>query len=40
MSFEIKSATKDQIPLILAFIKELAESEKLLHEVEATATRS
>ena len=35
-TFEIKTATCDDIPLILAFIKELAEYEKLLHEVVAT----
>ncbi len=34
--FEIKFATIDDIPLILNFIKELAEYEKLLHEVVAT----
>jgi GNAT superfamily N-acetyltransferase len=32
----IKSATVDDIPLILQFIKELAEYEKLAHEVVAT----
>lgn len=35
--FEIKFATIDDVPLILSFIKELAEYEKLLHEVVATA---
>ena len=35
-SFEIKSATQQDIPLILSFIKELAEYEKLSHEVIAT----
>jgi GNAT superfamily N-acetyltransferase len=35
--FEIKPATIDDAPLILSFIKELAEYEKLLHEVVATA---
>jgi GNAT superfamily N-acetyltransferase len=35
-TFEIKSANIDDIPLILSFIKELAEYEKLLHEVVAT----
>jgi GNAT superfamily N-acetyltransferase len=34
--FEIKPATIDDVPLILSFIKELAEYEKLLHEVVAT----
>lgn len=34
--FEIKSATIDDTSLILNFIKELAEYEKLLHEVVAT----
>ena len=34
--FEIKSATIKDVPLILSFIKELAEYEKLLHEVVAT----
>jgi len=32
----IKSATIENVPLILTFIKELAEFEKLLHEVTAT----
>ncbi len=32
----IKSATIEDVPLILTFIKELAEFEKLLHEVTAT----
>lgn len=36
MSFQIHPATEDQVPLILQFIKELAEYEKLLHEVRAT----
>lgn len=35
-TFEIKSATIDDVPLILSFIKELAEYEKLAHEVVAT----
>ena len=35
-SFEIKIATVDDVPLILSFIKELAEYEKLLNEVVAT----
>jgi len=34
--FEIKPATEKDVPLILAFIKDLAEYEKLLHEVVAT----
>ena len=34
--FEIKSATIDDVSLILTFIKELADYEKLLHEVVAT----
>lgn len=34
--FEIKPATPADIPLILQFIKELAEYEKLAHEVVAT----
>lgn len=34
--FEIKPATKQDIPLLLEFIKELAEYEKLSHEVVAT----
>lgn len=33
---DIRSATIDDVPLILKFIKELAEFEKLLHEVTAT----
>lgn len=33
---EIKSATIEDVPLILEFIKALAEYEKLLHEVVAT----
>lgn len=33
---KIRFATKQDIPLILNFIKELAEYEKLLHEVVAT----
>jgi len=35
-SFEIKPATPQDTPLILSFIKELAEYEKLSHEVVAT----
>jgi GNAT superfamily N-acetyltransferase len=34
--FELKSATKNDVPLILTFIKELAEYEKLSHAVTAT----
>lgn len=34
--FEVKAAAIQDIPLILSFIKELAEYEKLLHEVVAT----
>ncbi len=33
---DIKFATEENIPLILQFIKELADYEKLLHEVVAT----
>lgn len=36
MNFQIKSANVNDVPLILQFIKELAEYEKLLHEVLAT----
>lgn len=36
MNFEIKSAKIEDIPLILSFIKQLAEYEKLSHEVSAT----
>lgn len=35
-TFQIKTATARDIPLILSFIKELAEYEKLSHEVVAT----
>lgn len=35
-AFEIKLATQKDVPLILTFIKELAEYEKLPHEVVAT----
>jgi GNAT superfamily N-acetyltransferase len=35
-NINIKSATIEDVPLILTFIKELAEFEKLLHEVTAT----
>lgn len=34
--FEIKPATISDVPLILSFIKDLAEYEKLAHEVVAT----
>lgn len=36
MSFVIKTATIDDVPIILTLIKELADYEKLLHEVIAT----
>lgn len=35
--FIIRAATEDDVPVILALIKELAKYEKLSHEVEATA---
>lgn len=35
-NFEIKEATIEEIPIILAFIKELAEYERLSHTVVAT----
>ena len=34
--FEIKSATESDVPIILDFIRELAEYERLAHEVVAT----
>ena len=34
--FKIRATTEDDVPLILALIKELAEYEELSHEVEAT----
>lgn len=34
--FTIRNAVEADAPLILSFIRELAEYEKLLHEVEAT----
>ena len=37
--FEIKPATIEDVPLILSFIKELADYEKLSHEVVATEER-
>jgi GNAT superfamily N-acetyltransferase len=33
---EIRAATEDDVPLILSFIRELAEYERLSHEVRAT----
>lgn len=36
MTVSIRPATADDVPLILGFIRGLAEYEKLLHEVEAT----
>ncbi len=36
MSIEIRFATVDDVPLILSFIKKLAEYQKLAHEVVAT----
>ena len=39
MTVSIRSATADDVPLILGFIRGLAEYEKLLHEVEATEER-
>jgi GNAT superfamily N-acetyltransferase len=36
MSLTIRAAIPADVPLILAFVRELAEYEKLLHEVEAT----
>lgn len=36
MSLSIRPATRDDVALILSFIRGLAEYEKLLHEVEAT----
>jgi GNAT superfamily N-acetyltransferase len=38
-NLQIRSATSSDIPLILQFIKELADFEKLLHEVTATEER-
>lgn len=35
-SLSVRPATAADVPIILAFIRELAEYEKLLHEVEAT----
>ncbi len=37
MSHSIRAASRPDVPLILEFIRGLAEYEKLLHEVEATA---
>jgi GNAT superfamily N-acetyltransferase len=39
MSLSIRFATAADVPLILAFIRGLAEYEKLTHEVEATEER-
>lgn len=39
MPLSIRPATIDDVPLILSFIRGLAEYEKLLHEVEATEDR-
>ncbi len=36
MSLSIRAAAPDDAPLILAFIRELAEYERLLHEVKAS----
>jgi GNAT superfamily N-acetyltransferase len=36
MAFEIREATESDVPLILQFIRDLAEYEKLLHVVMAT----
>lgn len=35
-NFELRDASEEDIPVILSFIKELAEYEKLAHEVTAT----
>ncbi len=35
-SLEIRAATPDDVPLILSFVRELAEYERLSHEVVAT----
>jgi GNAT superfamily N-acetyltransferase len=34
--FKIKAATREQVPIVLAFIKKLADYERLTHEVVAT----
>jgi GNAT superfamily N-acetyltransferase len=39
MSIRIEPATKSQVPLILHFIRQLAEYEELLHKVEADEAR-
>lgn len=39
MSLQIRPATVEDTPLILRFIRDLAEYEKLTHEVEATEER-
>ena len=38
MSLNIRRARSDEAGLVLSFIRELAEYEKLSHEVEATET--
>jgi GNAT superfamily N-acetyltransferase len=38
-SIRIEAAVESQVPLILSFIRQLAEYEKLLHKVEADETR-
>lgn len=35
-SFQIRAATKDDVPIILSFIKKLSDYERLSHEVVAT----
>ena len=35
-SFQIQPATKTDVPIILAFVKKLADYERLSHEVSAT----
>ncbi len=35
-NLEIRAATPDDVPLILSFVRELAEYERLSHEVVAT----
>ena len=36
MKFEIRFAQKEDVPVILSMIRQLAEFEKLIHEVVAT----
>jgi GNAT superfamily N-acetyltransferase len=36
VAFRVRAATEEDLPLVLAFIRELAEYEKLGHEVTAT----